>query len=381
MDTLDLLDRLIAFDTISAKSNLSLIGFVEDYLSGLGFRVQRLEDESGLKCGLYAEIGPAGDGILLSGHTDVVPVEGQNWSRDPFRLSESEGKLYGRGTTDMKGFVASVLSLAAKASTAKLNEPLKIVLSYDEEVGCVGIQHMLERLAPMIAQPRACIVGEPTEMQVAVGHKGKAAISAQCSGQAGHSAQAPDFVNALHVAAEFVTELRGLQDKLATTGARDEAYDIPYSTIHVGRLTGGTALNIVPDRAEVLLEYRHLAQDRPADIFARIKAAAGRVEDRYRDTWSDVSIFLDRFNTYPGLSVDCAHPVVGLVKRVSQSDGTTKVAFGTEAGFFDELGIPTVVCGPGSMADQGHKPDEFIARDALTACDHMMDRTLDEISP
>lgn len=379
--TIDLLDRLIGFNTVSAHSNLGIIGFIESYLQGLGFRLTRFTDATGKKAGLYGEIGPSvGGGLLLSGHTDVVPVEGQDWTRDPFRLSHENGRLYGRGTTDMKGYLACMLRAADKASRSDLTTPLKLVFSYDEEIGCVGIQHMVDQLAPLLGTPRACFVGEPTEMKVAIGHKGKAAIRAVCNGQNGHSALAPTFVNALHLATDFVAELRGVQSWLMKNGARDTAYDIAYSTVHVGKMSGGIALNIVPDQAEMTFEYRHLAADKSNKIMILIRDAARRVSDRYSRLFPDAEIRLDRYNTYPGLEVPEDAPVVSLARRLAGNQGITKVAFGTEAGIFTDLGIATIVCGPGSMEGQGHKPDEYISQDQLAACDRMMDRIVDEIS-
>ena len=375
--TLDILERLTGFDTVSRNSNLELADYVEGFLTERGFAVIRLPSPDGSKTGLYAEKGPAGQGVLLSAHTDVVPVDGQDWTRNPFQLTWDGDRVYGRGTTDMKGYIASALALADRAAKADLKEPLKIALSYDEEVGCVGIQEMLERLAPLIGQPRACFVGEPTEMEVAIGHKGKAALRAECHGQSGHSALAPNFTNALHLAGDFLAELRALQEDLAVNGARDAAYAVPYSTVHVGRMSGGTALNIVPDCAELTFEYRHLAADRGADILARIQAAAGRISSCYPTT---ARIEVEQYNAYPGLDVPADSAVVPIAQKLAQSNTTTKVAFGTEAGFFDQLGVPTVVCGPGSMEGQGHKPDEYLELSQLSACDAMMDRILEDLT-
>ncbi len=374
---MEILERLTGFDTVSRNSNLELAAYAEAFLADRGFAVTRLPSPDGSKTGLYAEKGPAGPGVLLSAHTDVVPVDGQEWTRDPFRLTREGERVYGRGTTDMKGYVASVLALAGRAAGVDLKEPLKIVLSYDEEIGCVGIQEMLERLAPLIGSPRACFVGEPTEMEVAIGHKGKAALRAVCFGQSGHSALAPDFTNALHLAGDFLSELRRLQEDFAANGARDDAYDVPYSTVHVGKLSGGTALNIVPDRAEMTFEYRHLAADRGEDILARIQAAADRVSNRYP---AEARIEVEQYNAYPGLDVPPDSAVVPFARALARSTGTAKVAFGTEAGFFHQLGIPTVVCGPGSMAGQGHKPDEYLELRQLSQCDAMMDRLLDDLT-
>jgi acetylornithine deacetylase len=375
--TLAVLERLVGFDTVSARPNAGIIAYIEGFLRDRGARITRLEQ--GDKAGLYAEIGPPGPGMMLSGHTDVVPVEGQAWTRAPFSLTRVGDRLYGRGTTDMKGYLACMLSAADMASRSPLAAPLKLVFSYDEEIGCVGIQQMIDRLAPLIGTPRAAFVGEPTEMQVAIGHKGKAAFTATCRGRAGHSSLAPDFVNALHLAADFVTALRDVQDALRRDGARDPGYDIPYSTVHIGMLCGGTALNIVPDRADLSFEYRHLAGDRPSDLTARIHAAAETVMGRYRQIWDGAGIEIDQVNAYPGLDIALESPVIATALALAETKRTTKMAFGTEAGVFAGLGIPTVVCGPGSMAGQGHKPDEYITLDQIAACDLMMARIVEDL--
>ncbi len=366
--TLELLERLVAFDTVSSKSNLALIDFVTGYLSARGFALTRLPNADGDKAGLFANLGPPGSGILLSAHTDVVPVAGQAWSRDPFRLTRVEDRLYGRGTTDMKGYLSAMLALADRAAQAPLRAPLSLSISYDEEVGCVGISEMIHALPKALGPLRAAFVGEPTEMAVAIGHKGKVGLRGVASGEAGHSSLAPRFQNALYVATDFIAGLRRLQVSYAEEGARDSAYDIPYTTFHVGTLSGGSALNIVPDHAEFAFEFRHLATDRAEDILSQIENLAGS------------EITLEQFIAYPGLETPPDAEVVRLGSKLSGTQRVTKVAFGTEAGFFDALGIPTVVCGPGSMAGQGHKPDEFITLSQLEACDAMMARVLDELT-
>ena len=382
--TLDILERLIGFPTVSADSNLDVISYIQNFLTTRGFSVHRISDQTGTKAGLFATIGPVGAGIMLSGHTDVVPAAGQNWTCEPFQMTRKSGRVFGRGTTDMKGYLASMLALADRAAKADLKEPLKLAFSYDEEIGCVGIKQMIGHLDRCIGLPRACFVGEPTQMQVAIGHKGKAALRAVCHGQSGHSALAPMFLNALHVAADFIVELRALQGEFAENGAKDTAYQIPYTTVHVGKLSGGLALNIVPDKAVLDFEYRHLAVDASDDVMAQIEEAADRVTQIYRQTWPSVKIEIDRYNAYPGLQIDANAPVVSLAQSLAQTTGTTtgttKVAFGTEAGYFDALGIPTVVCGPGSMVGQGHRPDEFIELSQLAACDAMMNRLLAHLS-
>ena len=372
--TLDILDRLVSFDTVSARPNRALIDYVEDFLKTRGFAVTRVPAPEGDKAGLFASIGPAGAGLLLSAHSDVVPVEGQDWSRDPFRLTQEGDRLYGRGTTDMKGFLAAMLALADTAARQSLREPLKLAISYDEEIGCVGIARMIDALEPAIGRPRACLVGEPTQMQVATGHKGKQALRAVCHGQSGHSAMAPRFVNALHLATDFVQALRAIQSDLAAEGARDNGYSVPYSTVHVGRMAGGTALNIVPDHAELDFEFRHLAADAPEEVLRRIEAAAERVATACGRP--EAGITLDRLAGYPGLDTPPDAEIVRQVQAALGTEETTKVAFGTEAGYFDGLGIPTVVCGPGSMDGQGHKPDEYVTEGQLAACDSMLARLL-----
>jgi acetylornithine deacetylase len=374
--TIEYLDRLVSFKTVSALSNLDLISYIETFLTERGFRLSRLPDATGTKTGLVASIGPDNGGVVLSGHTDVVPVDGQDWTKDPFALTRDGDRLYGRGTTDMKGYLACMLYAADRATRITLKKPLTLVFSYDEEIGCVGIQHMLDDLSPMLGSPVMCLVGEPTGMQIAVGHKGKAAIRATCSGQNGHSALAPKFVNALHLACDFTAQLRHIQDQLSISGARDDAYDIPFSTVHVGAISGGKALNIVPHEAEIIFEYRHLADDDPEEIFAKISQAASDAALEYKSKWSGANIQLERYNTYPALSVPHDDSVVAIAQNVARTNSTIKVPFGTEAGLFTRIGIPTVVCGPGSMEGQGHKPDEYIEIAQLKACENMMDRVL-----
>ena len=374
--SLDILDRLIAFDTVSNRSNLDLISYVEDFLRARQFRVHRIPDLTEEKAGLYAEIGPQTDGgILLSAHSDVVPVEGQVWSRPPFQLTRDGDRLFGRGTTDMKGFLAEMLGVADLASRKTLKAPLKLLISYDEEIGCVGIGRMKDRLKPLLGRPELAIVGEPTEMQVAVGHKGKRAYKAKITGQAGHSALAPRFVSALHIAVDYVAALRALQEGLEQNGSRDDSYDVPYSTIHVGQMRSGSALNIVPDSAEMLFEFRHLAEDNPDCLAHRITEAADAVIAPYAQP---ASIKLRPLAAYPGLATPLTSGAVTSVLNWSGGQ-TCQVAFGTEAGFLSDLGFPTVVCGPGSMADQGHKPDEYISRTQLIKCSQMLVKAVGQL--
>ncbi|MFT6457757.1 acetylornithine deacetylase [Pseudophaeobacter arcticus] len=369
--TLDILAQLIGFPTVSAESNLALIDYAEDLLKTAGFETCRLGDPDLPKAGVMARIGPKGPGgVMLSAHSDVVPVEGQDWTCPPFEMTRAQGRVYGRGSTDMKGFLASILSLAERAGEASLAQPLMLAISYDEEVGCQGIRRMMPGIEALGWHPDLCIVGEPTSMHPAIGHKGKAAFRATCHGEAGHSALAPRFVNALHLAGDVLTALRALQDEYASSGTRDGAYDIPYSTVHAGKMMGGTALNIVPDHAEIEFELRHLPIDQPEIFETRLAGLIG----------ATAGVEITCTNTYPGLEVSPDAPEVARVAALCGTKTPIKVAFGTEAGFFAALGIPTVVCGPGDMAGQGHKADEYLEEAQLAACDGMMDRLLAELS-
>lgn len=381
MRTLDILDRLIAFPTVSRQSNLALIDYVRSLLDGAGIASQLVTSADGTRANLFATIGPRDrGGVILSGHTDVVPVEGQAWTRDPFRLSVAGGRAYGRGTTDMKGFVASALATALDAAGRTLQTPLHLAFSYDEEIGCVGVRGLLDHLETASPRPALCLVGEPTGLRIATGHKGKLALRACCTGHAAHSALAPTALNALHMGADFLDVLRREQDRLARTGARDAAYDIPYSTIHAGVMSGGQALNIVPDHCRIDFEIRNLASDDPQAILDGIRDGAEGIVAPLRPSFPQAAISIDEVNAYPGLDTANDSAIVTLLRRIAGHDqDTCKVAFGTEAGLFhNRLGIPAAICGPGHM-DQGHKPDEFIELDQLAACDAMLGRLVDAL--
>ncbi|WP_368484088.1 acetylornithine deacetylase [Phaeobacter sp. HF9A] len=274
MQTVEILRTLVGFPTISAQPNTDLITYCADLLRDAGAEVVIIRDPDQAKANLYATIGPKDRaGVLLSGHTDVVPVDGQNWTKPPFTLTEEDGKLFGRGTTDMKGFVASALSAALRASKLELETPLHLALSYDEEVGCLGVRSLIDMLAAAPFRPRFCIVGEPTQMMVGTGHKGKTACRLRCTGREGHSALAPMALNAIHLACDMISALRDIQSDISRTTLPDDAYDIAYSTLHVGRINGGGALNIVPNSAEFLFEIRNLPADDPQFILDRLHRA------------------------------------------------------------------------------------------------------------
>ena len=368
-----ILDRLLAFDTVSSKPNIALMEYVKSLLEGAGLAVTLVPDPSGGKANLFASTGPAGvGGIMLSGHTDVVPVEGQLWTKPPFALTETDGRYYGRGAADMKGFVACAIEAMLEAARRPLKVPLHLALSYDEEIGCMGVRSLIDLLAAAPVKPRFCIVGEPTGMQVATGHKGKVALRATCVGREGHSALAPLTLNALHLGADFLSAVRRLQAEVAATGLKDGDYDVPYTTLHVGKMSGGVQVNIVPNLAVLDFEIRSLAGEDVAGLITRLEAEAETIVAPLRGEFPEAAIRVERLWDYPGLGTPTDAEVVRFVKGLTGANGTIKVAFGTEGGLFDaRLGVPTVICGPGSMA-QGHKPDEFVAVEQIERCRGML---------
>lgn len=372
-ESIEILERLIAFPTVSRDSNLDLIAHVEAELAALGVSSHRVLNEDGRKANLFATIGPRGvPGIMLSGHTDVVPVDGQVWASDPFRLHRRDGLLYGRGTADMKGFIACVLALARRAARETLTTPLHIALSYDEEVGCVGVRRLIEMMAGLDVRPRACVVGEPTSMQVVVAHKGKTALRAHAHGVECHSSLAPQGLNAIHLGMDLIAALRRVQDEIALSGAKDADYEIDHTTVHVGTIRGGTALNIVPADCVLDLEIRHLPGEPAGPIVERIEAEARAIERAARTRFPQAGISFQTLSGYPGLETPPDAEVVAFVKALTGGNSHGKISFGTEGGLFQQdLGIPTVVCGPGSIV-QAHKPDEFVSAAQLAACDRFL---------
>ncbi|UUC50264.1 acetylornithine deacetylase [Pseudomonas citronellolis] len=373
----DILARLIAFDTVSRNSNLALIKYIQDYLAGLGVDSELFFDEAGGKANLFATLGPRDrGGVCLSGHTDVVPVDGQNWSVPPFELTENGGRLYGRGTADMKGYIACVLAAVPAFLAQPLRVPLHLAFSYDEEVGCLGVRSLLADLERREHKPIACIIGEPTELKPVLGHKGKLAMRCQVHGAACHSAYAPQGVNAIEYAAKLINHLGEIGTRLAAPERHDPRFDPPYSTVQTGVIGGGRALNIVPAECQFDFEVRALPSDDPQQVAEQLRDyAETELLPKMRAVTAEADIRFSELSAYPALATDPESEVAQLLARLSGSDEFSTVAFGTEGGLFDQAGIPTVVCGPGSM-DQGHKPDEFVSVEQLAACDAMLLRLL-----
>ncbi|AZL74321.1 MULTISPECIES: acetylornithine deacetylase [Pseudomonas] len=370
-----LLARLVGFATVSRDSNLELIGFIRDYLAGLGVDSELFLNEEGTKANLFATIGPTDrGGVVLSGHTDVVPVDGQAWTVEPFALTERDGRLYGRGTADMKGYIASVLAAVPAFLAQPLKLPVHLAFSYDEEVGCLGVRSMLEALQQRPHKPRLCLIGEPTELKPVLGHKGKLAMRCQVHGAACHSAYAPYGVNAIEYAARLIGKLGEIGDELARPEQHDQRFDPPFSTVQTGVIKGGRALNIVPEECEFDFEVRALPGFEAQAVADRLQTyAEAELLPRMRAVNAGSDIRLKPLSAYPGLATPADSEAARLVALLSGSDDFGTVAFGTEGGLFDQAGIPTVVCGPGSM-DQGHKPDEFVSVAQLRGCDAMLIR-------
>ena len=366
-NVIDILKSLVGFDTTSFKSNLDLIAFIKNYLNIYKIKSTLVYDSSGKKANLYATIGSSSEGgIMLSGHTDIVPITNQAWTDDPFHLTQKDNKLHGRGTADMKGFLALILSRVPKMISAKLSKPIHLAFSYDEEIGCVGVHRLLDFINSNSIKPVFCIVGEPTSMEVVTGHKGKCAYQVVVKGLACHSGQAPFGVNAVDYAAKLISYIAGIAKEKSIKGPFDYDYEVPYSTLHTGVISGGTILNIVPDSCQFEFEIRHLIEDNPKELINKIKLyAKENLLANMHKVSSKTDIHFKEKVTYPGLLIDSNSEPVRYVKKLLNNEKHKKVIFGSEAGLFQEkLNLPTVVCGPGSI-DQAHKANEYISIDQL----------------
>lgn len=376
---LPILSALVGFDTVSRNPNRPLADWVEAYLQRLGVEVARVPDDSGAWVNLLATIGPKDvPGYVLSGHTDVVPVDGQAWSADPFRLRVEGGRAYGRGTTDMKGFDACVLAMVPAMLERPLARPIHIALSFDEEVGCKGVRLLIAELDRLWgARPLGVIVGEPTSMDVVIAHKGKESYRTTVTGTPAHSSLAPTAVNAVEWAAELVVKIRDIGRRMATEGPFDRLFDVPHSTAHVGQLHGGTTLNIVPESCWFDWEFRTLPEVDLGALVAEVRAhALERMLPAMRKVAPSADIAFARLTELPPVDIAADHPLTTLTKALAGRNGHKKVAYGTEGGLFRrDAGIPAIVCGPGDI-DQAHKPDEFVELAQLAACETFLARLI-----
>ena len=379
--SIELIEKLISFDTTSRESNLELIAFIQDYLSNLNVDSTLVHNEEGTKANLYATLGdPTIPGVMLSGHTDVVPVDGQDWDTNPFEVTHKDSRLYGRGTSDMKSFIAIALALLPEFQSRGLKTPIHLALSYDEEIGCIGVRRMIDMINTLPVKPAMAIIGEPTSMQVIVGHKGKRSYRGRVRGLEAHSSLAPTGVNAIEYAAEFIAYLKTMARRIGENGPFDELYDVTHTTVHTGTIQGGTALNIVPKDCGFEFEFRFIGDDDPDAIEAEIRDyAAQTLEPRMREINRDTGIDIECYNDMPSLDLGADEEVVTFVKALAGRNDHAKVAFGTEAGLFQKRAdIPAVVCGPGDI-NQAHKPNEFIEISQIEECETFMSRLMDRV--
>ena len=377
--SLELIRQLVRFDTTSRDSNLALIDWVSTYLRSHGIAWRLTHDDSGKKANLFATIGnPRRAGIVLSGHTDVVPVDGQAWSVDPWAAVVQDDRLLGRGTADMKSFLGIVLAALPDMLEKPLAMPIHIALSYDEEVGCIGVGRMIRDMQATGVAPGICIVGEPTGMKVVTGHKGKLAMRAHVCGREAHSALAPYAVNALEYAAEMIVQLRRMQREIAQTGPFNAEYDPPFSTLHCGVLHAGTALNIVPRECTFDFEFRTVPQDDPHRLLERLQAYCNEaLLPQMQGVAPESRIDFETRSDNPGLHTEETAPIVARIERLARGGRGGKVAFASEAGQFQRAGFEAVICGPGSIGD-AHKPDEFITFDQVCKGEAFIARVIDE---
>ena len=376
---LEMIERLVGFDTTSRNSNLELIDFVADYLAGHGIAATRYLDDEGRKANLFASLGPEGPGgVVLSGHTDVVPVDGQPWDTDPFAVTRANGRLYGRGTSDMKSFLAIALALAPAFKAHGLAVPLHLALSYDEEVGCLGVDSMIDGIRDAGIEPQIVIVGEPTGMHVANAHKGIYSFHTAVTGHEAHSSASHLGVNAVMIAAELVAFLGGLAAEMKGRAEPASGFEPPYTTVHVGTIEGGTALNIIPRHCGFEWEYRLFPGADEDEIIERFNAFAAGLEPAMKAVAETAGIHTEVRARVPGLEPEGESAAERLVMALTGDNRAAKVSYGTEAGKFQQAGMSTVICGPGHVA-QAHKPNEFIDVAQIEACEAFMRRLMDRL--
>jgi acetylornithine deacetylase len=379
-ETLTMIERLIGFDTTSRDSNLGLIEWTRDYLKGHGMASRLTYDATGKKANLFATV-QKGDkpGIVLSGHTDVVPVDGQDWAGDPFKATVTGDKIYGRGACDMKSYLAVILAMAPRFAAANLKAPIYFALSYDEEVGCIGARGLLEDLVRNNIRPAGAIIGEPTGMQPVIAHKGKRTYKCCVRGKEAHSALTPQGVNAIEYAARIITYVRHMAERLQACEPRDYGFDVPFTTLQTGVISGGTAVNIVPRECIFQFEFRYLPGADPDALEREIRNYAERVilPEMHR-TDPNTSISIETKAEIPGLNTAEQDQVTRLAQALSRNKSAAKVAYATEGGLFQQAGIPAIICGPGSI-EQAHKPDEYVTLEQVALCESFMERLLDNM--
>ena len=376
-ELLAMVERLIAFETVSRDSNLGLIEWTRDYLAGLGATSRLTYDATGKKANLFATLGEGSrPGLVLSGHTDVVPVEGQAWDTDPFKATVIGDKLYGRGSADMKGYIATALVMAPKFLASKANAPLHFAFSYDEEVGCIGVRGLIKDLQDIGLKTAGCIVGEPTLMQPIIAHKGTHRFRCCITGREAHSSYTTQGVNAIEYAARIIVYIRQMADRLQQLETRDYAFTVPFTTMQTGLIRGGLAANIVPKECEFIFEARTLPGASEHKLFQEVKDYAATLLPEMQRVEPNAEIRLELLNTAPGMNMQESDEIVKLATALSRNKPNGAVSYGTEGGLFQAAGIPTVICGPGDI-EQAHRPNEFVSLAQLAQCEAFMQRLLE----
>ncbi|WP_394781678.1 acetylornithine deacetylase [Undibacterium sp.] len=371
---LEILEQLISFQTVSRNSNLELIHWIRDYLAGYGVESRLTHDSTGQKANLFATLGQGTKpGIILSGHTDVVPVEGQKWDTDPFKMTIKGDQLFARGSADMKGFIATALSKVPEFLAADQQAPLHLAFSYDEEIGCIGVRGLIQDLEEIGLKPAGCIVGEPTMMQPIIAHKGTHRFRCCITGREAHSSYTTHGVNAIEYASRVIVYIREIADRLARIEKRDDSYTVPYSTMQTGLIRGGLATNIVPKECEFQFEARTLPDLDAATLYQEIKDFAATLLPEMQKVEPLAAIDFEWLASAPGLQMQEDHQIVQLAALLAGNAPNGAVSYGTEAGLFQRAGIPTVICGPGSI-EQAHTPNEFVALEQLAQCETFMQR-------
>lgn len=378
----DILERLVSFPTVSRDTNLPLIDWVEAYLASHGITAHRHWHDDRTKAALFAHVGPwQAGGVVLSGHTDVVPVDGQDWTSDPFTVVERDGRLYGRGTCDMKGYDALAIWALVEARHRGVTRPLQLALSYDEEVGCTGAPPMIAAMQGVLPQAQAAIIGEPSRMKCVNGHKGGAGYRVQVKGYEVHSSLLPEGVSAIMEAARLIQWIndRNAETAAAPRGPVAALFHPPFTTLHSGMIKGGTAHNITAGNCDFVMEFRVVPGDNKADWIARWEAEVARLEAAMKAVRPEAAIHIDRFFELPPLTPEENGPAEALVRRLTGDNGTHVVSYGTEASQFQEAGYSAVVCGPGDIA-QAHQADEYLEVSEFRAGQAFMERLLTELA-
>lgn len=371
--TLDCLRQLIGFDTTSRNSNLALIDWAEAHLVRHGARIRRTYNAERTKANLFATFGEGPGGVVLSGHTDVVPVDGQPWSTDPFKADIRDGRLYGRGACDMKGFIAVALAKAELFARSPLRSPVHLALSYDEEVGCLGVPGLIADLDAAGIRPDGCIIGEPTSMRMVTAHKGGRVYRCCVRGRAAHSSLTPKGVNAIEYAARVITFIQDLSWREEAQGRRVDGLDVPFSTISTNVIAGGSGKNIIPAECEFFFDYRYVPGASPEAFIEAIRGyIASEVEPRMRRAHPQAGVELECTGSIPVLDADEQSSIAQLTRALLRPQSSAKVAYGTEGGFFQNAGIPSIVCGPGSI-EQAHRADEYVPLEQLAECEQFVD--------